>query len=228
MTVAAKSQVSFDASFPLGNFTGRTGDLGGEFRADQADLRQGVTGALRVSSATLRTGVEGRDRDMWKALAVEHYPEIRFTLDHVDASFPAVTDRSDVLLTISGRMVIRGVEHPMAFPGRVRRRDDALWVRGESELKMSDFGIKPPKKLFLQVADAVRVSFDLVLVRRTDVETPALTSARRGRDGADRVRVPRSGCAVRPNPHRSGTPAVPSGYRRRHQRHRRDNSGPPR
>ncbi len=164
MTVAGKSQVSFDASFPLGNFTGRTGDLGGEFRADQADLRQGVTGVLRVSPATLRTGVEGRDRDMRKALAVERYPEIRFTLGHVEASFPSVTDRSDVLLTISGRMLIRGVERPMAFPGRVRRRDDALWVRGESELKMSDFGIKPPKKFFLQVADGVRVSFDLLLV----------------------------------------------------------------
>jgi len=164
ITVPGKSRVSFDASFPLGNFTGRTEDVGGKFHADPADLRQGVTGALRVDAATLRTGVESRDRDMWNALAVERYPDIRFSVERVEASFPSVTDRSDVLLTISGRMLIRGVERPMAFPGRVRRRDDGLWVRGESELKMSDFGITPPKKFFLQVADAVLLSFDVQLV----------------------------------------------------------------
>ena len=164
MTVPGKSRVSFDASFPLGNFTGRAEDVGGTFHADPADLRQGVSGALRVGAATLRTGVESRDRDMWNALAVERYPDTRFTVERVEASFPSVTDRSDVLLTIGGRMFIRGMERPMAFPARVRRRDDGLWVRGERELKMSDFGITPPKKFFLQVADAVLLSFDVQLV----------------------------------------------------------------
>ena len=164
MTVPGKTRVSFDASFPLGNFTGRAKDVGGTFHADPADLRQGVSGALRVNAATLRTGVESRDRDMWNALAVERYPDIRFTVERVEASFPSVTDRSDVLLTIGGRMLIRGVERPMAFPARVRRRDDGLWVRGEGDLKMSDFGITPPRKFFLQVADAVLLSFDVQLV----------------------------------------------------------------
>src|SRR5262245_47095513 len=43
-TVAGQSQVTFEASFPLGDFTGTTEDLAGEFLADTADLRQGVTG----------------------------------------------------------------------------------------------------------------------------------------------------------------------------------------
>ena len=162
--LAGKGQVSFAASFALGSFTGRTEYVGGGFDADPADLRQGVTGALWINAATLRTGVEARDRDLWRSLAVDRHPEIRFTVERVEASFPSITDRSDVLVTIDGRMVIRGVDRLMTFPGRVRWRDDGLWVRGERELRMSDFGIVPPRKLFFQVEDAVLVNFDVQLV----------------------------------------------------------------
>ena len=162
-TVPGRSYVAFDASFAFGDFTGSTEDVVGEFLADPADLRQSVAGALRVNPATLRTGVSGRDLDMRRALAVVPYPEIRFTLERVEPSFPSVTDRSDLLLSISGLMLIRGVERLMVFPGRVRLRDDRLWVRGENRLKMSDFGIKPPKRFFLQVEDSVLVRFDLLL-----------------------------------------------------------------
>jgi polyisoprenoid-binding protein YceI len=162
-TVAGKSQVSFDASFPLGDFAGRAGDVAGEFRGDPADLRQGVTGALRVKVTALHTGVDGRDRDMWRALSAERYPEIRFSVQRVEASFPSVADRSDMLLTISGLMQISGVERSVVVPGRVRLQDNRLWVRGETRLQMRDFGIDPPRRFFLRVSDSVLVSFDLLL-----------------------------------------------------------------
>jgi polyisoprenoid-binding protein YceI len=161
--VVGKSHVSFDASFRLGDFSGHTDDVSGEFQIDTADVRQGVAGVLRVNPATLRTGVEGRDRDLRKVMEVERYPEIRFTIDHVESSFPSVTDRSDILLTIDGVMMIHGVEHRMTFPGRARVQDARLWVRGENRLKMTDFGITPPSKLFMRVADTVLVSFDVLL-----------------------------------------------------------------
>jgi len=102
---------------------------------------------------------------MFKTLAIDQYPDIRFTVLKVEASFPSVTDRADVLLTVSGTMTIRGVERLMAFPARVRLRDEKLWVRGEGELKMTDFGIRPPSRLFLEVKDTVVVSFDLLLAQ---------------------------------------------------------------
>jgi polyisoprenoid-binding protein YceI len=165
-TVTGRSQVSFEASYPLGDFTGRTDDVTGEFLGDPTDLRLGVTGNLRFNPTTLRTGIDSRDRDMWQALGVERFSEIRFTVERVEASFPSLSDRSDVLLTISGAMLIHGAERPMIFAGRVRLREERLWVRGETRLRMSDFGIKPPRKFLMQVADSVLVSFDLVLAAR--------------------------------------------------------------
>jgi polyisoprenoid-binding protein YceI len=163
--VPGKSQVSFDATFPLGDFTGRTEALEGEFRADIADLGKGVTGFLRFSPATLRTGIEGRDRDMREALQVDRHPEVRFTAQAVQSSFPSVAEGADVILTIRGPMLIRGVERPTSFSARARLRGDRVWVRGESTLRMSDFGITPPTRLFLAVKDEVAVRFDLLLAR---------------------------------------------------------------
>ena len=162
-TVAGRSQVSFEASFPLGDFAGRAEDVVGEFWGDPTDLRQGVRGALRVKATAFRTGVEGRDRDTWRALSAARYPEIRFTVQRVEPSFPSVTDRSDVLLTVGGLMQLHGVERSMVFPGRVRLQDDRLWVRGETRLQLGDFGIEPPRRFFLRVSDSVLVSFDLLL-----------------------------------------------------------------
>jgi polyisoprenoid-binding protein YceI len=161
--VPGKSTVGFTASFPLGDFAGSTHEVGGEFRGDPADLRRPVTGALAVPVSSLRTGIDGRDRDMRQTLAADRHPDIRFTVQEVTPTFSSAAERSDVLLTIRGLMLIRGVERPVTFPGRVRLRDGNLWVRGETELRMTDFGIKPPSRFFLDVKDTVLVSFDLLL-----------------------------------------------------------------
>jgi hypothetical protein len=51
----------------------------------------------------------------------------------------------------------------MAFPGRARLRDDKLWVRGEGQLRISQFGMKPPARFFIDVKDTLGVSFDVTL-----------------------------------------------------------------
>lgn len=161
--VSGKSVVGFDASFPLGNFSGQTADLVGEFVLDPADLRLGVAGTLGARAASLRTGLDARDRDMWALLEVDRYREIRFTVQRAEASFHSVTDRADVLLTITGVMLMRGVERLMVFSGRVRSREGSLWARGEAPLRMTDVGIRPPRRLFFSVEDQVTLRFDLTL-----------------------------------------------------------------
>jgi polyisoprenoid-binding protein YceI len=161
--VAGKSSVEFRAGFPLGDFTGRGEEMTGQFRADLGNLRQGVMGTLRVPVGSLRTGSSGRDKDMRNALEADRHPNIQFVSDGVEASFGSVTDKADVLLTIHGRLTIRGTERPVTFLGRVRLRDDRPWVRGDATLKLSDFGISRPRRLLLSVRNEVTVSFDLVL-----------------------------------------------------------------
>ena len=163
--MAGKSQVAFDAKFSLGDFSGTGERVVGGFSLDPDDLRQPVTGLLTIEVAGLATGIAGRDRDMRKALAVERFPTMRFTVEGVEPSFPSATDKTDVLLTIRGQMLIRDVERPLTLLARARLRDGTVWVRGDATMKMSTFGIDPPRRLFLSVADQVTVRFDLTLSR---------------------------------------------------------------
>jgi len=166
--VAGQSLVSFDAGFPPGDFSGFGRDLTGEFEADASDLGQGVNGHLTVQVNTISTGSDGRDKDMYRALAADRHPTIYFVLQTVETpSFPlGVAEHTDILLTVQGRLSIAGVERVKRFSGRVRMKQGRLWVRGESRFKMSDFGIKPPQYLLFRVKDEVGVGFDLLLERR--------------------------------------------------------------
>ena len=161
--VAGKSQVAFDAKFSMGDFTGTGDKLAGSFTIDTDDLRGPVAGTLTVEVAALTTGIAGRDRDMRRSLDSDHFPTMRFTVDGVDASFGSVSDKADVLLTIRGQLLIRDVERPLTLLGRARLRDRTLWVRGDGTVKMTEFGIARPTRLFMTVADQVIVRFDLVL-----------------------------------------------------------------
>lgn len=166
--VAGQSLVSFDASFPPADFSGFGRDLDGEFEIDASDLGQGVSGHLTVQVNTISTGSDGRDKDMYKALASARHPTMYFVIQTVEApSFPlGVAEHTDTLLTIQGRLSIAGVERVKRFSGRVRMKQGRLWVRGESRFNMSDFGIKPPQYLLFRVKDEVGVGFDLLLERR--------------------------------------------------------------
>jgi len=159
----AKSVVTFDATHQMGDFSGRAEAVTGEFQADTADLRASITGVARVRVAVLRTGNDNRDRDMRKVLDVDRFPEIRFTIGGVEPSFNSVTSSADTLITVKGGLAVRGVERPVTFLARVRLRDDRIWVRGESRIRLTDFGINPPSRLFFRVGDDVTIGFDLTL-----------------------------------------------------------------
>ena len=161
--VAGKSHVAFDAKFSLGDFSGTGERLTGAFSLDAEDLRQPVTGSLAIEVAGLATGIGGRDRDLRKALDAEQFPRMEFTVDGIEPSFPSITDKADVLLTIRGRLRIRDAERPLTLLARARLRDGTVWVRGDGAVKMTDFGITPPTRMFLKVADRVAVRFELVL-----------------------------------------------------------------
>jgi len=158
-----RSRVMFEARYPLGDFVGATEKVTGEFRINPDNVTRGVSGSVTVNPADLKTGIEWRDRDLRKALETEKYREIRFTVEEVQASFPSLAQRADIAVTIKGVMVIRRVERPMTWTGRARIDEGKLWVRGEAELKMTDFGITPPRKFFMAVGDGVRLGFDLRL-----------------------------------------------------------------
>ena len=161
---AGKSRVGFDAFHPLGNFTATSESPTGEFEMDISNLKQPIKGSLSLSPDSLRSRDKGRDKDVRRALDSEHHPDIRYQIETVESSFPTLAENSDVLLTIRGLLSVRGVTRSVTFTGRMRLRPEGgLWVRGESWLRPSDFGVPLLRSWLISMKDGVLATFDLIL-----------------------------------------------------------------
>lgn len=119
------------------------------------DVVVGVTG--------LRSGKDGLDKNMYKALLAEKHPEIRFKL--VAYEFGAAHDTAGTAIDARGTLTVAGVDREIAIPATLRREGDTLRLRGSVPLLMTQFGIKPPKMMLgtIKTSDKVVVHVDLVI-----------------------------------------------------------------
>jgi hypothetical protein len=105
------------------------------------------------------------DRDLYKALRGDEYPEIRYELADVEVLTPQA-DSTDVhelratgLLTVAGTTrLIETALHGFILP------DGGLRATGEQSLMMTDFGIKRPSALggLIKARNKFVVRFELI------------------------------------------------------------------
>ena len=114
---------------------------------------------IAIPAATLTSPRKGLDKNMHKALNVEQYADITFRLLRLEpgAGAPGA-------LRAVGVLQIAGVEREIALDLAIERGDATLSVRGEVQLLMTDFGIKPPKAMLgmLRTDPKVTVTFEAV------------------------------------------------------------------
>lgn len=170
MQLQPGSEVSFTGTSSLHGFSCKTTQFDAQLSVDPAyatnleDLERPI-GAVNVTIpvSSLDCGNRGLQSNMLKALKAEQNATITFRLDtyEIDATTrtaDAFTAQAVGSLTIAGRqrpvqLRVRGERHP----------DGAVRARGERDLLMSDFGIRPPTMMLgaVKTGDRVVVKFDL-------------------------------------------------------------------
>ena len=113
---------------------------------------------IAVSAATLTSPKEGLDKNMHKALKVQEHPDITFRLVRLE---PGTAGAMKAI----GMLKIAGVEREVALALKTERRDAGLAVKGQLQLLMTDYGIKPPTAMLgmLKTDPKVTVTFETVL-----------------------------------------------------------------
>ena len=99
---------------------------------------------------------------MWKALKVGDHPRIQYTM----SSYDIATAETGVEVEATGALTIAGTMRPITMAVTVTRAPSgAIRVRGEQDVRMTDFGVTPPTLMFgtLKVGDTVTVKFDVPL-----------------------------------------------------------------
>lgn len=162
-SVADGSRFWVEGTSTVGRYVCRAGSVGGDGRLDS---RSPVRGMAEVTAAvaSFDCGQAQMNRDFARALQADAHPAIRLVVRQVDVVDGAGEAASHVRAT--GLLRVAGVERPVGFTavatplgrGRVR-------VVGSYPMRMSDFGITPPRGLggLVRAHDRLTARFDVTL-----------------------------------------------------------------
>lgn len=99
---------------------------------------------------------------MLKAIKAEENPSIEFRLQ----SYELTHEGDGANAVLEGTLKLGGVEKPVTINAATKAAaDGVLQVTGTYELRMTEYGLKPPKLMMgaFKVNDPVKINFDLLL-----------------------------------------------------------------
>lgn len=117
-----------------------------------------LKGSVEASMLDLISDNKKRDEHMRETMECDRFHMAIFDIKEV-----VVKGGDNVIL--KGSMNLHGVTKPMSFEGVITQDGNKVRIKASGMMKMSDFGIKPPKMVFLTVRDQVDLNVDVVLKR---------------------------------------------------------------
>lgn len=134
----------------------------GEFRTIPANVNGNSKGFITIYTDTLET-VNERVADKIKRhyLETDKYPEISFTLKDLKGEQPSVLLPQGNRFKVSGTLKLHGVEKEIVFYPDIFLDDDVIAFKGETTVRLTEFNIKIPHFMFLQVKDEISIRFNV-------------------------------------------------------------------
>ncbi|HEX8230063.1 MAG TPA: YceI family protein [Chloroflexia bacterium] len=142
---------------------GTTNAVAGDILVDPANLPASQLGEIVVDISQLRTDEPMRDnaiRRQWLQSAT--YPLARFNNAQISGIPATATEGQPFKFQISGDMTVREVTKPVTWEAETTLDGDTLRGIATTRLKMSEFGIEPPRLMSLEVEDDVELTLEFV------------------------------------------------------------------
>lgn len=120
--------------------------------------------SLTIPVSGLKSGHGKMDENMQKALKADKNPEIRYTLNSVEALEGGTKDA--FTLRAVGTLALAGAENAITLDiVAARQADGTIKATGTVPVKMTAFQVKPPTAMLgaIKCGDEVKVKFDLVV-----------------------------------------------------------------
>ncbi len=113
-----------------------------------------------VTAESLKSGKSGMDKNTYKALNTSKYKQIVFKLTKVNSINSSGSNSYKV--AASGNLMIAGVTKPIDITFDVKVQGNTITLTGAKTIKMTDFGVDPPKAMFgtITTGDAIDIKFE--------------------------------------------------------------------
>ena len=114
-----------------------------------------------IPAKSLKSGDGALDNNMYNAMGADKHPTIKFVMSNAKVTNSA---GGELEVTADGTLTIAGKEQTTKIVAKGEVNGDTIKVKGSKEIKMSDFGVKPPVLMFgaIKVTDKITVKYDLV------------------------------------------------------------------
>lgn len=115
---------------------------------------------LVMPVSSIDSGNSGLTDNIHKYLNQRRHPEIRFSFNEIESN--SNTDSGyDVIA--KGSLTVAGKTQPVRVRGTLQEKDGKITITGEHELKMTDFGIDPPRAVMgtVRARDEVKITFSV-------------------------------------------------------------------
>jgi polyisoprenoid-binding protein YceI len=164
-----QSRLWIDGTSTVRSFSCKAGEVNAVIEASGPDaIQQLLTGEKGVTAVRVTVPAEGLEcgngtmnEHMRKAIKLTEHKSIEFRLTDYD-----VTRSADgVDGTINGTLLLGGVTKPITMKAEGKNEGGMLHVTGAYDLKMTEYGLKPPTLMFgrIKVGETVKVKYDLLL-----------------------------------------------------------------
>jgi polyisoprenoid-binding protein YceI len=147
-----------------------TGDVTGDLYVTRTGLDTATKSTFKVDLNTLRSDESLRDNfvrnnTLQTNRGNNRYAE--FTIDSVSGFPSGYAEGTEVSLTLTGQMTIRGVTKPVTFQVKARQAGEFLTATADTSFNMSEFGITPPNVPTARAQDLVQLQVVLVAKQAT-------------------------------------------------------------
>jgi polyisoprenoid-binding protein YceI len=127
---------------------------------------------------SLRSGTRGMDTVMHNAMKIKEHPRIEYRLLEMALKNGPSTGANSYEFDTKGELKVAGVTRPIEMVVQMERLpEDRLKFTGGTEVKMTDFGIKPPAPTIglglIRTGDEVKITFQWITAPPADTARAA-------------------------------------------------------
>lgn len=114
-----------------------------------------------IPAKSLKSHDGALDNNMYGAMNADKHPNIKFVMSNAKVN---TTSSGDIEVTADGTLTINGQERSTKLVAKGEVDGNTIKIKGSKEMKMSEFGVKPPVLMFgaIKVTDKITVKYDLV------------------------------------------------------------------
>jgi hypothetical protein len=118
---------------------------------------------LNMPVKEMNSSIPGLAMRMHSVLKYKAFPNIIFTLSDYSAE-QKLGKLNAFTVKATGKLNVAGQKKETLLELEIETTDKFIKVTGKEALLMTDFGIKPPKVLFLKAADKVEIKWEIYLI----------------------------------------------------------------